>query len=89
MKNTTFKSQYTVTPRSERKVVRGDQRRQPMRAVQTLQQLEHGPSILLVQISGGFIGQQHGRSRDERPSDCHALLFPSGKLSGAVFRPIF
>ena len=60
-----------------------------MRAVQPFQQLEHGPSILLVQISGGFICQQHGRPSDERPSYSDALLFPSGEFPRAVVRPIF
>ena len=52
--------------------------------MQPFQQLKHGPSILLVQISGGFICQQNGRLGDERPSYRDALLFPSGKLPCAV-----
>src|SRR2546427_5390835 len=40
---------YTTLFRS---IVRGDERRQLVRAVQPFQQLEHSPSILLVQISG-------------------------------------
>ncbi len=52
--------------------------------MQPFQQLKHGPSILLVQISGGFICQQHGRFGDKRPSDRDTLLFPSGKLPCAV-----
>ena len=56
--------------------------------MQPFQQLKHGPSILLVQISGGFIGQQHGRLGDKRPSDRNSLLFPSGKLPCAVIGSI-
>ncbi len=60
-----------------------------MRAVQPFQQLKHSPSILLVQISGRFICQQHGRPSDERPGNGDALLFPSGEFPCAVIRPIF
>ena len=56
--------------------------------MQPLQQLKHGPSILLVQISGRFICQQHFRSGDERPGDCYTLLFPARKFSCAMFGPV-
>ena len=59
-----------------------------MRAVQPFQQLEHGPSILLVQISGRFICQQHARPGDERPGNRYSLLFPARKFSCAVFGPV-
>jgi hypothetical protein len=72
----------------QRKVVRRDQRRQAMRAMQPFQQLEHGPSILLVQISGRFIRQQHARPCDERPGNRNTLLFPARKFSRTVFGPI-
>jgi len=75
--------------RGERQVVRRNQRRQPVRAVQPFQQLEHGPSILLVQISGRFICQQHPRPGDERPGNSDALLFPSGEFPCAVISPVF
>src|ERR1700674_5122861 len=87
--NALFKSQYPVTPRGERQVVRRNQRRQPVRAVQPFQQLKHGPSILLVQISGRFICQQHRRPGDERPGNRHALLSPSREFPCAVIGPIF
>src|SRR5260370_7095501 len=80
---------YPVTPRGERQVVRRDQRRQLVRAVQPFQQLEHSPSILLVQISRRFICQQHARPSDERPGDRDALLFPSGEFTCAVIAPVF
>jgi hypothetical protein len=43
-----FKSHDSVASFGQRQIVRRDQRRQAMRAVQPLQQLEHSPSILLV-----------------------------------------
>src|SRR5216684_916696 len=87
--NAMFQRQNPVTTRGERQVVRGDERRQLVRAVQPFQQLEHSPSILLVQISGRFICQQHARPSDERPGDRNALLFPSGEFTCAVIGPVF
>src|SRR6266700_867062 len=87
--NAMLQRQYPVAPRGERQVVRRDQRRQLVRAVQPFQQLKHGPSILLVQISRRFICQQHGRPGDERPGNRHALLFPSGEFPCPVIGPIF
>src|ERR1700674_841473 len=87
--NALFQSQNTIAPRSEHQVGRRQRRGQFVRAVQPLQQLEHGPSILLVQISGRFICQQHARPSDERPGDRDALLFPSGEFTCAVIGPIF
>src|SRR5882757_832225 len=87
--NAMFQRQDPITSRGERQVVRRDQRRQLVRAVQSFQQLEHSPSILLVQISGRFICQQHGRPSDERPGNRNALLFPSGEFPCAVVGSIF
>src|SRR5260370_8331862 len=81
--------QYPVTPRGERQVVRRDQRRQLVRAVKPFQQLEHSPSILLVQIPGRFICQQHRRPGDERPGNSDALLFPSGEFPSPLIGSIF
>src|SRR5229473_8067229 len=86
--NAMFQRQNPVTTRSERQVVRGDERRQLVRAVQPFQQLEHSPSILLVQISGRFICQQHARPSDERPGNRYTLLFPARKFSCTVFGPV-
>ena len=83
-----FQSHHTVAFCSQRQVVRRDERRQAMRAMQPFQQLEHGPSILLVQISGRFIRQQHARPSDERPGNRNTLLFPARKFSRTVFGPI-
>jgi hypothetical protein len=83
-----FQSNYPVTFRGQRQIVRRDQRRQAKRAMQPLQQLEHGPSILLVQISGRFIRQQHARPCDERPGYRYTLLFPARKFSCTVFGPV-
>jgi hypothetical protein len=89
LQNAVFKSEYPVTPGSECQIVRRDERRQPVPAVQPFQHLKHGPSIMLVKISSRFICQQHGRLSDERPGDCDALLFPSREFPCAVIRPIF
>jgi hypothetical protein len=89
MQNAMFQPENSVTPRGERQIVRRDERRQVMRAVQPFQQLEHSPSILLVQISGRFICQQNARPGDERPGNRDALLFPSGEFPCAVIGPMF
>src|SRR5260221_5875342 len=86
--NAMFQSHHTVTFCRQRQVVRRDQRRQTMRAMQPLQQLEPSPSILLVQISGRFIRQQHTRPSDERPGNRNTLLFPARKFSRTVFGPV-
>src|SRR5437667_5094915 len=86
--NSMFQPQNAVATRGEREVMRRDQRRQLVHAMQPLQQPEHGPSILLVQISGRFVCQQHGRPGDERPCNRRALLFPSREFSRAVIGPI-
>src|SRR5215831_2292565 len=87
--NAVFQRQDAVATRGERQIVRHDQRRQFVHAMQPFQQLEHGPSILLVQISGRFICQQHGRPSDERPCHRHALLFPSREFPRTVIGPAF
>src|SRR6266705_951488 len=87
--NAMFQRQNPVTTRSERQVVRRDERRQLVRAVQPFQQLEHSPSILLVQISGRFICQQHARPSDERPGNRNTLLFPSREFPCAVIGSMF
>jgi hypothetical protein len=43
-----LKSHYSVAPFCQRQIMRRDERRQAMRAVQPFYQLEHSPSILLV-----------------------------------------
>jgi len=83
-----FQSNHAVTSCCQRQIVRRDERREAMRAMQPFQQLEHGPSILLVQISGGFICQQHARPCDERPGNRDTLLFPARKFTRTVFGPV-
>jgi hypothetical protein len=83
-----FQSHHPVASRCQRQIVRRDQRRQAMRAMQPFKQLEHGPSILLVQISGRFIRQQHARPCDERPGNRYTLLFPARKFSCTVSGPV-
>src|SRR5712691_2527450 len=89
--NAVLQSQDAVAPLGERQIMRRDERRQFVRAVQPLQQLKHGPSILFVQITGRFIRQQHGWPGDERPGNRDALLFPSGEFPctvvGAILHP--
>ena len=56
-----------------------------MLAMQPLHQLKNGHCVSLVQVSGGFIGQQKGRLLNERAGDRHALLLPPGQLPRTLF----
>jgi hypothetical protein len=49
-------------------------------AVQSLHQLKNHDCVSLIEISGGFIGQQQGRFLHKSASYRHALLLPSGQL---------
>ena len=83
-----FQSHDTIATCGERQIVRRDQRRQSMGAMQSFKQLEHSPSILLVQIASGLICQQHPRPGDERPGNRYALLFPSREFPRAMLGAI-
>jgi hypothetical protein len=83
-----FQSHHAIASCGQRQIVRRDKRRQAMRAMQPFQQLEHSPSIQLVQISGRFICQQHTRPCDERPGYRYTLLFPARKFPCTVFGPV-
>ena len=62
------------------RVVRCQDGGKPVLAMQPLHQLKNGHCVSLVQVSGGFIGQQKGRMLNECAGDRHALLLPSGQL---------
>src|ERR1039458_2681616 len=81
-----FHTQYAVAAPRERQVVRDQNRSELMRAVQTFQKFEDhlpGPEI---QISRGFVGQQHGRLSHQRPGQYDALLFSTRQLTRAMRR---
>ena len=51
-----------------------------------LQQLEGAPRIRAVEISGGFIGENHTRIIGERPRHGHPLLLAAGKMPARPFQ---
>src|SRR5688572_31269010 len=48
--------------------------------IQTAQQVEDFLAGLRIEISGGFVSQNHERVIGERPGDGHTLLLPAGEL---------
>ena len=55
-------------------------------AMQALHQIQNGHGVSLVQVSGGFIGQQQRRLLNQRAGDRHALLLPPGQLPRTLFQ---
>ena len=75
-----LKLQHAIRAPRQNRVVRCQDGGEPVLAMQSLHQLKNGHCVSLVQVSGGFIGQQQGRLLNERAGDRHALLLPPGQL---------
>ena len=75
-----LKLQHAICAPRQNRVVRRQDRGQPVLLMQPLHQLKNGHCISLVQVSGGFIGQQKGRLLHQSAGDCHALLLSPGQL---------
>src|SRR5687767_14330094 len=76
--------QHPVAARGQRLVVRHEQERRAALAVQLEHEGDHLATRRRVEIPGGFVGEQKGRSRDEGARDRHALLLAPGKLLRVV-----
>jgi hypothetical protein len=62
-----------------------DQKQCRLRArVQREQQIGHVRAGLPVEISGGLVGEQYGRTRRDRTGQRHPLLLAAGQLPGIV-----
>ena len=72
--------QHEICAPRQNCVVRRQNGGEPVFAMQFLHQLENGYCISLVQVSGGFIGQQQSWFLDQSAGDGHALLLPPGQL---------
>ncbi len=66
------------------KVVRHQYGGEAMACVQALDQVEDTTGGGLVQIAGGFVGQEQPRVVDQRAGQRHALLFATGEFAGPV-----
>lgn len=76
--------QHTIHLIDQRLVMRGDQRAAVGFFNHLAQQIEDYTGIVLVQVSGWFIGQNHRWTIRQCPCNCHTLLLPAGELGWAV-----
>src|SRR6202049_1513464 len=70
--------------RSEREVVGHEHDRRSAVAVERLEQLENALSGRVIEIPGGFVGEEDLGRVGEGARDRDALLFSTGKLGGKV-----
>ena len=70
-------------------IVRDQQNRVVVFAVKIVEQAKNFLSGGRIEIAGGFIAQQNGRTKDQGAGDGHALALASGKLVGTMVRPDF
>src|SRR5258706_5192321 len=70
--------QHAICALRQNCVVRCQDGGQLVLTMQSLHQLKYRDCISLVEISGGFVGQQQCRPLHERARYCHSLLLPSG-----------
>ena len=73
-----------MAPSCKRQIVRCDQRSQLMLAMQTSNQFKNQFSGAPIEIAGRFIGEEHLRLRDERPSQRQPLLFAAGQFTRSM-----
>src|SRR3972149_3394022 len=61
---------------------------EPLSLVEVLKELQDILPGAAVQVPRGLIGQEQGGPVYQGPGDVHPLLFPAGKLVGAVVGPL-
>ena len=69
-------------------IVRDDDHRQPLLAVETAKQRDHVLAGAAVEVAGRLVAHEDRRAVDERPGDRHALLLAAGELGGMVVEPV-
>ena len=79
-----LQSQDAVHPRRQPLVVRGDQSRRSFLPHQPQELIEHDLRGCLIEIAGGFVGQDQGRPVGERAGDRDALLLAARQLARPV-----
>ncbi len=70
-----------MAPSCKRQIMRRNQRRQLVLAVQSRHQLKNHLPGAAIEIAGRLVRQQNLRLRDQCPSQRQPLLFAAGKLS--------
>jgi acyl-CoA thioesterase-1 len=85
---TPFKAQCSRTACGQVKVVRHQYGGEAMACVQALDQVEDTTGGGLVQIAGGFVGQEQPRVVDQRTGQGDALLLAAGELAGPMVAAI-
>ncbi len=68
--------------------MRHQHERGPFALVERDQQFKNMLAILRVEVTGGLVGQQNGRTNHERAGERDALLLTAGKLDGIVIAAI-
>ncbi len=48
--------------------------------VELLQDVENLPGVVGIEVPGGFIGEENGRSGDDRTGNADPLLFSTGEF---------
>jgi hypothetical protein len=61
----------------------------PLFPVDPEQEIVHLFPDLGIQVSRGFIGQDHFRIQHQRPGHSHPLLLAPGELAGFMVKPVF
>jgi hypothetical protein len=61
-----------------------EDRRELVGTMQALEEFEDHFAGPKVEISGGLIGEQYGRTADQRAGEHDPLLFPSRQFAGTV-----
>ena len=69
-------------------IVCHEKQRSPLAAVEIEQHFEDMTAIGAVEVAGGLVRQDEGRSANESPCDRHPLLLAAGKLDRVVVEAI-
>src|SRR5262245_29701439 len=56
--------------------------------VQPLEEIHDFLSRVSIQVSGGLVGEQECRIRDDRPRDCNPLLLTAGELAWIMLHAV-
>src|SRR3982750_393213 len=81
--------QHPIATACDRTVMRPQHQRGVRLCVEIEEQRDDALARVGVEIAGGFVREQHRRSRDECACDRHALLLAAGELAWVVTGTVF